>query len=146
MFEPTCLREGEGQMTVEFVAAFPVMLIIAVVSINAILFFSECASFDRLARQLICVHASSPAYGQGPEQLAADVEGELKASFDKEWLDVRVEVSDASAGHARYTATLGFTPTLVGRSFSGNVFGVEVSPLRHQVSMVVDPYRPGAIK
>lgn len=135
----------EGQMTVEFVVAFPAMLAIALVAMNALLFFSECASFDRLARQSICVHAAAPAYGKGSGQLAADIQSELQASFDREWLQVEVEASGASLGHARYTATLGFTPTLFGRSFSGNVFGVRIFPLKHQVSMVVDPYRPGAI-
>ena len=52
-------------MTVEFVVAFPAMLAIALVAMNALLFFSECASFDRLARQSICVHAAAPAYGKG---------------------------------------------------------------------------------
>lgn len=135
----------EGQMTVEFVVAFPAMLAIALVAMNALLFFSECASFDRLARQSICVHAAAPAYGKGSGQLAADIQSDLQASFDREWLQVEVEASGASLGHARYTATLGFTPTLFGRSFSGNVFGVHISPLKHQVSMVVDPYRPGAV-
>ena len=135
----------EGQMTVEFVVAFPAMLAIALVAMNALLFFSECASFDRLARQSICVHAAAPAYGKGGGQIAADIQSELQASFDREWLQVEVEASGASLGHARYTATLGFTPTLFGRSFSGNAFGVRISPLEHQVSMVVDPYRPGAI-
>lgn len=135
----------EGQMTVEFVVAFPAMLAIALVAMNALLFFSECASFDRLARQSICVHAAAPAYGKGSGQIAAGIQSELQASFDREWLQVEVGVSGAPLGHARYTATLGFTPTLFGRSFSGNVFGVRISPLEHQVSMVVDPYRPGAI-
>lgn len=132
-------------MTVEFVVAFPAMLAIALVAMNALLFFSECASFDRLARQSICVHAAAPAYGKGSGQIAAGIQSELQASFDREWLQVEVGVSGAPLGHARYTATLGFTPTLFGRSFSGNVFGVRISPLEHQVSMVVDPYRPGAI-
>lgn len=142
---PKPARNCEGQMTVEFVVAFPVMLAIALVAMNSLLFFSECASFDRLARQSICVHAAAPAYGKGSGQLAADIRSELQASFDRDWLNVEVEVSGASFGHARYVAILEFTPTLFGRSFSGNAFGVRITPLSHQVSMVVDPYRPGAI-
>lgn len=139
------LGERGGQMTVEFVVAFPVMLIIAVISINAILFFSECASFDRLARQCICVHAASPGYGQGRDQVVAAIQGELDESFDGEWLGVEVSASASSMGHVRYTAILSFQPTLAGRAFSRNVFGASISPLRHQVSMVIDPYRPGVI-
>ena len=40
-------EELPGQMTVEFVVAFPAMLAIAFVAVNAILFFSDCAAFDR---------------------------------------------------------------------------------------------------
>ena len=139
------MTDTRGQMTVEFVIAFPVMMIIAVIALNALLFFSECAAFDRLARQSICVHATSPAYGAGPSQLAAQVQADLESSFGHEWLAVSVESSGKSLGHVRYTAVLDFTPTLAGRSFSGKVFGVAIRPLHHEVSMVVDPYRPGAI-
>lgn len=134
-----------GQMTVEFVIAFPTLLIIAVISMNAMLFFSECAAFDRLARQAICVHAAAPGYGQGSAQVAAQVQSQLQQQFSKDWLQVQVASSGHSPGYVTYTAELDFTPTLVGRSFSGSVFGVTVSPLRHQVSMTVDPYKPGAI-
>lgn len=134
-----------GQMTVEFVVALPVMLVVAVVAVNAVLFFSECAAFDRLARQAVCTYAAAPGYGQGGAQAAAQVESSLRQSFDREYLDVAVQVQGRSPGYVRYTATLSFTPTLVGRSFSGSVFGVSISPLRHSTSLTLDPYRPGAI-
>ena len=38
-----------GQMTIEFVIAFPAMIAVAFVAINAVLFFSDCASFDRFS-------------------------------------------------------------------------------------------------
>lgn len=54
-----------GQMTVEFVVAFPAMMAIALIAVNAVLFFSDCASFDRLFRNSVCAYAASPAYEQG---------------------------------------------------------------------------------
>ena len=50
-----CMLRGSpvwraGQMTVEFVVAFPVLIAVAVVAVNACLFFSECAAFDMVAR------------------------------------------------------------------------------------------------
>ena len=50
-----------GQMTIEFVIAFPVALIIGFTAINAMLFFSECAAFDRLFRSSVYTYASSLA-------------------------------------------------------------------------------------
>ena len=44
-------RDDSGQMTVEFAVAFPVFVIVAVIAVNALLFFSDCAAFDRLARE-----------------------------------------------------------------------------------------------
>ena len=40
----TC--DERGQMTVELAAAFPVLIIVAVIAVNALAFFSECAAFD----------------------------------------------------------------------------------------------------
>ena len=46
-----------GQMTIEFVVAFPAMIAVAFVAINAVLFFSDCASFDRVFRNAVCTYA-----------------------------------------------------------------------------------------
>ena len=37
---------SSGQMTVEFVAALPVLLAVAAISVNALAFFGWCAAFD----------------------------------------------------------------------------------------------------
>lgn len=49
-----------GQMTVELAVAFPVVVAVAVIAMNALLFLSECAAFDRVARDAVRVHATSP--------------------------------------------------------------------------------------
>ena len=60
--EPTLKQSGSrGQMTTEFALLFPVMLMIALIACNSILFLSECASFDRIFRESVCVFAPSPA-------------------------------------------------------------------------------------
>ncbi len=136
---------SSGQMTVEFVIAFPAMLVIAVIAVNAVLFFSECAAFDRLARQAVCTYAAAPGYGQGSAQAAAEVEASLRQQFDRKYLDVSVQTQGHSPGYVQYVATLYFTPTLVGRNYSGSVFGVSISPLQHSTSLTLDPYKPGAV-
>ncbi|MEG1098291.1 MAG: TadE/TadG family type IV pilus assembly protein, partial [Raoultibacter sp.] len=70
------LRET-GQMTVEFAVVFPVLIIVAVIAVNALLFFSECAAFDRVARDAMRVYAASPEYGQTPDQACARVRAVL---------------------------------------------------------------------
>lgn len=135
-----------GQMTVEFVVAFPVMIAVAVISVNAVLFISECAAFDRLAKQAICAYGTSFGYGEGSAQAAAYVQEDLSRNFDEDHLSTAVRLEKCPLGHERYVATLYFTPSLAGRPLTGSVFGVNLTPLEHSTCLTVDPYRPGALK
>ena len=137
--------DRHGQMTVELMVALPVLIAVAVVLVNALSFMGECAAFDRLARDAVRVCAASPGYGCDVQRCAADAQALLAHSFDDEGSSVSVEVEGRAMGCLKYQAELLFVPTLFGRSFSGNVFGVEFFPLRHRVYLVVDPYRPGVV-
>lgn len=139
-------RHGEaGQMTVEFVVAFPVVVVVAVIAVNAMLFFSECAAFDRVARDAVRVHAASPAYGQGLEQSRASVQAAIEEALDQPYTDVRVAVEGASLGHVTFTATLEFHPTLFGMGMRSQVFGVSLPSLEHAVAFTIDAYKPGVV-
>lgn len=138
------LFAGEsGQMTVQFAVAFPVMLIIAIIMVNALLFFSECASFDRSACEAVRVHATAPAYGQALEGSVALVQSSLSEQFDRSYLTTEVSAAGEGLGCVRFTARLLFHPTLFGHGARDEVFGVALPPLTHEVSYVVDPYRAG---
>ena len=100
------MRDERGQMTVELAAAFPVLIIVAVIAVNALAFFSECAAFDNVFRDAVRVHATSPAAGQGIEQSSALVQTALSAAFDAENEAVRVSAEGVSGGHTRFTGTL----------------------------------------
>lgn len=140
------LSSGEsGQMTVEFAVAFPVMVIVAVVAVNALLFFSDCARFDRMARDAVRVHAASPGYGQTLGDSVSLVTDELEGSFNGDHIAVSVTAEARSSGHTEFIATLRFHPTLFGLGLKSSVFGVELPALEHFVSMTVDVYKPGVI-
>lgn len=68
---------SSGQMTVEFVAALPVLIAVAAVSVNALTFFGWCAAFDNDFRDSVRVYAASPAYGQGTGDTCALIEQAL---------------------------------------------------------------------
>ena len=72
------IRGEPGQMTIEFVVAFPAALIIGLILVNALMFFSECASFDRSFRALVCTYAPSPSYEQEIGQTCALISESLK--------------------------------------------------------------------
>lgn len=140
--EKQCER---GQATVELLVCLPVMLVVAVIAVNALTFFSECAAFDRLAHQAIRVHAAAPAYGEDAAGAAQRVSSALQESFDRENLTVSVASESRFGGHASFTATLEYAPTLFGLGIRSQVLGVQIPPLTHSVTYVIDTYKPGVL-
>ncbi len=134
-----------GQMTVELAVAFPVLVAVAVVAVNALLFLSECGAFDNAFREAVRVHATSPAYGQGIEQGAAQVESSLGAAFDRDFERVSVAVRGGEGGHVVFEGTLELSPTLFGLGLKQEVFGVALPSLAHRTEMAVDCYKPGVL-
>ena len=136
-------KSDDGQMTVEMAVAFPVLIVVAAIAVNAVLFFSECAQFDRLARQSVRIHATTPAYGENADTCCAAVEQELQAAFDRPYLQVSVEHAATALDFEEYTATIRFWPTLFGMGLRSQVFGVPLPSLTHSVTYTVDTYKPG---
>lgn len=139
------LDDRSGQGTVEFAVAFPVMLVIAVIVMNALLFFSECASYDRLASQAVRTVATSPSYGQTVYQSAAQVDALIDGEIEEAFLSSQIVASATSEGFTSFTATLEFSPTLFGLGVWDQVLGVPLPKLHHSVRFVVDPYHPGIL-
>lgn len=134
-----------GQMTVELAIAFPVLLVVAVIAVNALTFISDCAVFDRIAHEAVRVHAASPAYRQGAGQTAALIEQEIRSELDAPNLEVGVSHESAGADFERYTATLEYSPTLFGMGVRTVVFGVSLPRLTHKTEYVIDTYKPGVV-
>lgn len=136
-------RRETGQMTVEFAVAFPVLIVLAIIAANALLFFSECASFDNAFRDAVRVHAASPSYSQNLEQSRALVALTLTESFNRPFEVSHVCVEGVAKGHVRFSATLEFYPTLFGLGLRSSVFGVPLPALSHTLALVIDCYKPG---
>ena len=136
---------SRGQMTVELAVAMPVLIAIAVMAVNLLTFFADCASFDRAARDSVRIHATSPAYGQGADQACASVQGDLEAVLDADNLDIAVSHAVTGFDLDEYRCVLVYSPTLFGLGLRSEVFGVTMPQLRHEVSCVVDSYKPGVV-
>ncbi len=134
-----------GQMTVELMALLPILIVVAVIAVNALLFFSDCAAFDRLARQDIRARATSPAAGQSESSVAALIEQDLESQMSRDYLDCTVEPHVQTGGMVRYTARVRFRPTLFGMGFKDQVFGVSLPSLSHETGLTVDPCKPGEL-
>lgn len=134
-----------GQMTVEFVAMFPVAMVIALVAVNALLFFSDCAAFDRAFRNAVCTYAGSPAYEQSTTESCALVKQALDQNFDVEHLDCEVSSEGVEGGLVTFRGVLLFAPTLFTAGALNGAFGVSFPPLEHVSSITVEMYKPGVV-
>lgn len=130
-------------MTVEFVVAFPVLIAVAVIAVNAGLFLSECAAFDRAACEAVRVHATSPAFGASADEACMAIGADLAEGFSRDYLATSVESSAKAGGLTTYAMTLEFSPTLFGMGLKSEVLGVSLPKLSHRVEHTVDPYKPG---
>lgn len=138
-------RFEQGQMTVELAVALPVLLAVAIIAVNALLFFSECAAFDAASRDAVRICAASPAYGQDLEQSRAQVAAALSEAFDRPYTASSVAVEGSADGHATFTSTLEFSPTLFGMGLKSSVFGIALPKIAHAASFTVDCYKPGVL-
>lgn len=134
-----------GQMTVEFVVMFPAALVIALVAVNACLFFSDCAAFDRSFRSAVCTQAVSAASGQDSAASAAIIASGLQEQFDATYEACEVSARGSDSGLVEFSATLKFYPTLFGMGQLKGLFGVQFPPLSHTSRLSVDVYKPGVI-
>ena len=132
-----------GQMTVELMAVLPVAIAIAVIAVNALTFFVDCAKFDRVARNAVCVQAASPGYGVQSPQSQANIAAAVQEHMEGDFEQVSAEYEGTGGGLVRYVVTLDYTPNLFGMGARDSVFGVMLPHLRHSTSLVIDPYKPG---
>jgi len=139
------VQDESGQMTVEFVVVFPVLIIVAVIMVNLMLFFSECAAFDRISRDAVRIHGTSMAYGQSIDNARVQIEQTIERQLVQDHLSSQVTYKRNILGHVTYTAELEFYPTLFGMNLRSSFFGISLPPLRHTVTMTVDTYKPGIL-
>lgn len=134
----------EGQMTVELAVVLPAIIIVCAISVNALLFVSECAAFDRAFPQMVRLY-SVPCYGETTEGSSASVQEALSGRFDKDYVSVAVSAVRDDLSHVRFTGELLFSPTLFGMGLRDEFFGVRLPRITHGVEYVVDSYRAGAV-
>lgn len=138
-------RKTPGQMTIEFVVAFPAMIAVAFVAINAVLFFSDCASFDRVFRNAVCTYAASPAYEQGTGESCELIQSQLEESLSRDNLRFQVSSSGVEGSMVTFSAQMYFEPTLFGKGRLSGVFGFSFPPLSHGEQISVSAYKPGLV-
>jgi hypothetical protein len=148
-------------MVVELAVCIPVIMAVAAIAINLMVFLGDCARFDRVAAEAVRVGATSPSHGSyGLGYCSDSVDLDLSEIFydKKEYLQTSVSAyavaPDGSMEswqegatfvflphHEVYVCTLEYRPWGFGTTF----FGIEFSGITHTRSFTVDPFRPGVL-
>lgn len=134
-----------GQATVELAVMFPILLIVALISINALTFISECSKFDRDLKTCVACLGTSPSYGQDINNIVADIRDDLGNNFDNNFLELEVDCHTISGGYYSVCGQLYMTPTLFGLGLRDNVLGVALPKLTHKQQINIEVYKPGVL-
>ena len=145
------LREERAQATVEMAVVTPVLLVLALIAYNVMIFAGAAARFDRV------VHAVAPG-GEGDESsidASATVQAQIQDAM--EGYDLQVEVSSEqgtassdggllslSGTFRTYTCTMHYEPWPSSLSIAGVSLGAP-AVLSHERAVTVDPWRPGVV-
>ncbi len=152
------VKQEQGQMAVELAAVIPVMIILALISVNLLVYMSDCTRFDRLAEQAVRTEAVSPSYTEyGAKSSEQRIKSALEEQFaSADYIQIEVESSDRAVfsdslevgdglifslipTYREYTCTMTFTAPF----FPNGVFGLSLPTTTHTCTLVVDPFEPG---
>lgn len=151
------LHEESAQATVEMAIVTPVLIVLALVAYNVMVFVDATARFDRVAPDIVIAHAVSPE-GDGTGSLvdASDcIKSHLEKAMDGYGLEIEVTGEDGDgargdglisldAGLRTYTCTMKFKPWPSGLTIAGVPLGAP-AVLAHERAVTVDPWRPGVV-
>lgn len=149
--------EERAQATVEMAVVVPVLLVIALIVYNIMLFVAATARFDRIAPDIVAAHAVSPS-GESDGStddsvgvIESQIEGAM-AGYDVE-IEVTCTEGGASSGDdlltligglRTYRCSMRMRPWPSSLSIAGVDLGAPVA-LAHHRDATVDPWRPGVV-
>lgn len=154
--------EEGAQATVELAVVAPVLVVLALISYNMMVFVSATARFDRVAPDIVLAHGSSPPAsesdaGVGTWGVADAVAGELERAMEGYEVEIEVEVSEGGRGGLDGSGVLRACGPAERRYLreryrpwaSGGRLRVSnsVAPLfmEHERCVTIDPWRSGVI-
>lgn len=153
----TALHEERAQATVEMAVVTPVLLVLALIAYNVMIFAGAVARFDRVVPDIVLAHAAAPG-GEGDESsidASATVQAQIQNAM--EGYDLQVEVSSEqgtassdggllslSGTFRTYTCTMHYEPWPSSLSIAGVSLGAP-AVLTYERAVTVDPWRPGVV-
>lgn len=149
------IREERGQATVEMAIVAPVLLVLALVVYNLMLFLAATARFDRVAPDVVLAHGVAPTGdAMGSTEASSLLEEQLRRAMEGYEVEVAVTVaSEAREGDGLlsmvgaprvYRCEMRFVPWPGNWSIAGVSLGAP-GTLAHVREVAVDPWRSGVI-
>lgn len=150
------LREERAQAVVEMAVVMPVLIVLALIVYNVMLFVAASARFDRVAPDIVIAQAVSPAGDDvgAPDAVAGRVAAALEEAMGSYPVDIEVEAeggADAAGttfslvgALATYRCVMRLHPWPSGLSIAGVDLGAPVT-LDHERAVTVDAWRSGVV-
>ena len=154
-----CSLAGEerAQATVEMAVVVPVLLVLALIVYNIMLFVAATVRFDRIAPDIVAAHAVSPS---GESDGSTDdsvgvIESQIEGAMAGYDVEIEVTCTEGGAGSGddlltligglrTYRCSMRMRPWPSSLSIAGVDLGAPVA-LAHHRDVTVDPWRPGVV-
>ena len=131
-----CLREERAQATVEMAMITPVLLVLALIVYNVMIFAGAVARFDRVVPDIVLAHAVSPG-GEGDDSVvdaSATVQAQIQDAMEGYELQIEVSSEQGTAAtdggllslsgtFRTYTCTMRYEPWPGSLSIAGFSLG-----------------------
>ena len=151
------LREREAQATVEMAVVTPVLVVLALIVYNLMVFSSAVARFDRVVPDIVIAQGVSPGTDDDGEAVidASDaILGELEDAMEGYGLTIEVTRSEGDGSNGTsfelvgalvtYTCTMSYTPWPSSFTIAGIDLGAPLT-LTHERAVTIDPWRSGVV-
>lgn len=151
---PMRLREARAQATLEMAIVAPVLIVLALVVYNLMMFASAVARFDRVAPDIVLAHAVSPV-GDGGHEVVQTVEEHLASAMSDYGVEVEVTLDGEDDQGLEslltlvvvprtYRCVMRYAPWPTDVVIAGVDMGAPLT-LDHERAVVIDPWRPGVV-
>ena len=151
-------RERHAQAVVEMAIVTPVLIVLALISCNLMIFAAAAARFDRVVPDIVLAHAVSPAGmtgAAGGEDATATVAAQIERAMAGYDVEITVERSVGAGEDGggmlalvgalhTYRCTMSYTPWPGSLSIAGVNIGSPLA-LKHVCETVLDSWRPGVV-
>lgn len=149
--------ERSAQATVEMAVVAPVLLVLALISYNLMVFLCAAARFDRVVPDIVIAQGVSPGAdddGNVVTDASSLIEEQLEAAMDGYDVEIEVSCEDGDSDDdtafeligalKTYTCTMSYTPWPTSLTIAGIDLGAPVS-LSHERTVTIDPWRSGVV-